>query len=130
MLGTAVFLVFLYFTALPNVFPAGTDGGFAGTYIVNGEDTTGLEYSGTVVIVADADVGGDTFFVEWIVGPIQHGTGVLSGDEFIVEWESEGTNGPISGEAVYVVADDGSMTGTRTVDGSDEIGTEELVPAP
>lgn len=101
--------------------------GIAGTYVVNGVDPLGVEYSGTVTI-AEAD-GGD-YLIEWIVtGTIQRGTGRLVGDRFSVAWTTvTGGRGDSSGTAEYIVGDDGVMRGTRLVDGIDEAGTEEIYP--
>lgn len=102
--------------------------GIVGTYVVNGVDPTGTEYSGTVTI-ADGDADGE-FAVQWIItGAIQEGTGVLDGDRFVVDWRTvSGGRGESTGSAVYTLAADGSLTGTRTVDGDDTPGTEEIFP--
>ncbi len=49
-----MFLLMLYSCALPGDFAVGKDSevGLSGTYTVNGLDAQGVEYSGTVVIVA------------------------------------------------------------------------------
>lgn len=102
--------------------------GIIGTYVVNGVDPTGTEYSGTVTI-ADGDAAGE-FAVQWIItGAIQEGTGVLDGDRFIVDWRTvSGGRGESTGTAEYTVAADGSLAGTRVVDGDDTPGTEEIFP--
>lgn len=102
--------------------------GIVGTYVVNGVDPTGTEYSGTVTI-ADGDAAGE-FAVQWIItGAIQEGTGVLDGDRFIVDWRTvSGGRGESTGTAEYTVAADGSLAGTRVVDGDDTPGTEEIFP--
>ena len=101
--------------------------GIAGTYVVNGFDPSEVEYSGTVTIVERSD--GD-YDIEWIVtGTIQRGTGTLVNDRFTVDWVTvTSPRGESSGTAVYVVGDDGVRRGTRTVDGVDEPGTEEIFP--
>lgn len=103
--------------------------GIVGTYVVNGTDPTGVEYSGTVTI-RDADGGGYT--VQWIVtGAIQEGTGALAGDRFTVDWRTvSGGRGDSGGTAEYTVGDDGILRGTRTVDGAEGTGTEEIFPEP
>ncbi len=100
--------------------------GIVGTYVVNGVDPSGTEYSGTVVIEAD----GDRYTVEWIItGSIQSGTGVLSGDRFTVEWQTvTDARGMSSGTAEYVVDDEGILRGERYIDGVAEVGTEEIFP--
>ena len=120
-------LLFLYFTALPGDLAVGRDDdtGIAGTYTVNGVDPTGLEYSGTAVIVAVDD----GFDVEWIVtGVIQRGTGSLDGDTFAVVWEATSSATGGSGRSIYGVQPDGRLVGERFIDGVDEPGSEELFP--
>lgn len=120
-------LVFLYFTALPGDLAVGRDdqSGIAGTYTVNGVDPTGLEYSGTAVIVA-VEGGYD---IEWIVtGVIQRGTGTLDGDTLSATWEATSSAGGGSGRSVYTVESDGRLVGQRFIDGVDEPGPEELFP--
>lgn len=102
--------------------------GIVGTYVVNGIDPAGVEYSGTVTI-AEGDGSGE-FVVQWIVtGSIQQGVGVLVGDRFLVDWSTTSSGrGESSGTAEYTLGDDGVLRGTRTVDGSDDGGTEEIFP--
>lgn len=102
--------------------------GLAGTYVVNGTDPAGVEYSGTVTITEGDEPG--RFTVQWIVtGSIQQGVGVLAGDRFVVDWSTASSgSGESSGTADYTLGDDGVLRGTRTVDGSDESGTEEIFP--
>jgi hypothetical protein len=102
--------------------------GVAGTYVVNGVDPVGIEYSGTVVIEATEDPG--RYTVVWVItGAILEGDGVVDGDTFTVEWRTiRGPRGDSSGTAVYVIETDGRLTGTRTIDGVDGSGTEEIFP--
>jgi hypothetical protein len=107
--------------------------GIIGVYTVNGVDPHGTEYTGTAVIepADDSTAGGDgTYVVEWLItAAIQQGTGVLDGDTFTVEWETLGDVGfDASGSAVYTVEDDGTLRGTKMVDGLDDPGTEEIFP--
>ena len=107
--------------------------GIAGTYVVNGVDPLGVEYSGTVVITPDDTAADGTYAVEWLVtGTVQKGVGHLAGNRFVVEWSTVEGAGPTSssGSATYTVAADGVLRGTRTVDGIDEPGTEEIFPEP
>jgi hypothetical protein len=102
--------------------------GILGTYVVNGTDPAGVEYSGTVTIV-DGD-GPGRYVVQWIItGGIQEGTGVLRGDQLDVEWRSvTDARGVSGGTAEYTVGDDGVLRGTRLIDGGDAVGTEEIFP--
>lgn len=100
--------------------------GIVGTYVVNGVDPSGIEYSGTVSIRQ----AGTGYAVQWLVtGSIQEGTGSLVGDRFVVDWRTvTDPRGSSTGTAEYVVGDDGVLRGERTVDGVDETGTEEIFP--
>ena len=100
--------------------------GIIGTYTVNGTDAVGIEYSGTVVI--EAGESSDTYVVQWIVtGAIQEGVGRLRGDRFEVTWRNVASpRGDVGGTATYVLDDEGNLTGTRTIDGVDGVGTEEI----
>jgi hypothetical protein len=102
--------------------------GIVGTYVVNGVDPTGTDYSGTVTI---RESGGG-YVVQWIVtGSIQQGVARLVGDRLLVEWQTvTDARGPSSGTAEYVVGDDGVLRGERLVDGVDDAGTEEIFPEP
>lgn len=102
--------------------------GIVGTYVVNGVDPSGVEYSGTVTIRS----AGDEYLVQWLVtGSIQEGTGRLVGDRLIVEWQTvTDARGFSSGTAEYVVGEDGVLRGERLVDGVDDVGTEEIFPEP
>lgn len=102
--------------------------GLAGTYVVNGIDPAGIEYSGTVTISEGDEPG--RFIVQWIVtGSIQQGVGVLEGDRFVVDWSTSSSgSGESSGTADYTLGGDGVLRGTRTIDGSDGSGTEEIFP--
>jgi hypothetical protein len=102
--------------------------GIVGTYVVNGVDPTGVEYSGTVAI---EPLDGD-YRVQWIItGSIQAGVGELRGDVLTVDWVTvTDARGTSSGTAEFVVGDDGVLRGERFVDGVDEPGTEEIFPEP
>lgn len=102
--------------------------GIVGTYVVNGVDPTGTEYSGTVTIRES----GGAYVVQWIVtGSIQEGTARLVGDRLTVDWRTvTDARGPSSGTADYVVGADGVLRGERLVDGVDDPGTEEIFPEP
>lgn len=103
--------------------------GIVGTYVVNGVDPGGVEYSGTVTIAE----GADGYTVQWLVtGSIQVGRGTLVGDRFVVDWEtvSDARSDTSTGTAEYVVGDDGVLRGERLVDGVVGAGTEEIFPEP
>lgn len=102
--------------------------GLAGTYVVNGVDPVGIEYSGTAVIGETQNP--DEFVLSWIVtGSIQSGTGVRTGDTLDVEWQvTEGPRAGSSGTAAYRITEDGWLVGERFIDGTDGVGTEEIIP--
>ena len=102
--------------------------GLAGTYVVNGVDPIGIEYSGTAVIGETQDP--DEFVLSWIVtGSIQSGTGTKTGDTLDVEWQvTEGPRAGSTGTATYTITDDGWLIGERLIDGTDGVGTEEIIP--
>ncbi|MDH3248144.1 MAG: hypothetical protein OEQ47_04250 [Acidimicrobiia bacterium] len=102
--------------------------GLAGTYVVNGVDPLGIEYSGTVVI--GETQAPDEFVLSWIVtGSIQSGTGRKTGDTLDVEWEAtEGPRAGSTGTATYTINDNGWLIGERFIDGTDGAGTEEIIP--
>ncbi|MGI9612578.1 MAG: hypothetical protein ACR2QO_06705 [Acidimicrobiales bacterium] len=133
VVGVVAFLVMLYSCALPGDLAVGRDSGsdgLAGTYAVNGVDPSGVEYSGTVII-RDGEVS-DTVTIEWIVtGAVHEGSGVVRGDQLDVEWQtvSSGSGGG-EGTAVYRIEGDGSLVGTRLIDGVAEPATEEIFPEP
>lgn len=131
IIAIAAFGAMLYTCALPGVFPADDDStGFAGTYTVNGIDPLGVEYSGTVTIVPTDDT--TRYDVEWIVtGVIHEGTGRLANGSFTVDWTTVASGGGVGfGTASYTVEPDGRLVGTKSVDGFDLEGTEEMFPAP
>jgi hypothetical protein len=102
--------------------------GLAGTYVVNGIDALGIEYSGTAVIGETSRP--NEFVFSWIVtGSIQTGTGTRTGDAIEVEWQvTEGPRSGSTGSATYTVNDSGWLVGERTIDGTDGVGTEEIIP--
>ena len=98
--------------------------------LVNGVDPLEVEYSGTVIITETSNT--TRYDVEWIVtGGIHRGIGTRSGDEFTVDWSAISSGGGTgSGTAVYLIEPDGRLVGTKSVDGFELAGTEEIVPAP
>jgi hypothetical protein len=101
--------------------------GIVGTYVVNGVDPSGLEYSGSMTIEQPVD---GRYPVSWIVtGAVQEGVGTLDGAVLSVEWNGvDGGGSAFAGTADYSIAGDGSMTGVRRIDGYDGVGTEEVFP--
>ena len=99
-----------------------------GSYVVNGFDPLGTEYGGHLTITHGE--GLNRYDLQWIItGSIQEGTASLEGNKLLVEWSIvEGLNRDARGTAEYTVTEAGELYGTRTVIGSDEVGTEEAFP--
>lgn len=128
-LVSAGLVLIVYYCAVPNE-PRPDDPvevGLDRTYTVTGVDPIDGEYSGVADIRRQSD---GSYEVQWIVtGGIQRGIGRLSGTRFEAEWEDVAdADESRTGSAVYDVLGDGRLVGNRTVDGSDRVGTEELVP--
>ena len=136
------FGVMLYLCALPGDLPASVDttDGLAGTYSANGVNPNGDEFGGTAVFTATDDP--DVFDVQLIItGSIQQGVAILDGNRVDVTWAtiSSASDDTLAGGGDYVLADDGSLSGTWWVtDGAgtdggragDAVGTIELFPDP
>ena len=107
---------------------AGNVPALPGTYVVNGIDPVGTEYGGHLTITEGE--GLNRYHLQWIItGSIQEGTGSLEGNRLIIEWATlQGVNRQARGTAEYTVTEAGELYGTRTVVGSEEIGTEEAFP--
>jgi hypothetical protein len=105
--------------------------GVYGSYVVNGLDPIGTEYTGRVTISRGADI--NDVIMEWVItGAIIHGEGVIAGDTMEIRWETVNDPGGTisSGTASYEILDDGRLTGTITVDGFDQLGSETIYPDP
>ena len=113
----------------PDADPAGVPN-LVGSYVVNGFDPLGTEYGGHLTITEGE--GLNRFHLQWIItGSVQEGTASLNGNKLEVEWSIvEGFNRDARGTAEYTVTEAGELYGTRTVIGSDEVGTEEAFPNP
>lgn len=104
----------------------GFDGDLEGDYYINGFDQEGIEYGGSLTIVATENP--DVFDMQWIItGSIQTGTGTVAANELIVEWQTLEGYGS-RGSATYTIRANGQLVGERTVTGEDGIGTEEAFP--
>lgn len=105
--------------------------GVYGSYVVNGVDPIGIEYTGRVTISRGADI--NDVVMEWVItGAIIHGEGTIDGDTIDIRWETVNDPGGTTstGTAVYQVLSDGRLTGTITVDGFDQLGSETIYPDP
>lgn len=109
--------------AVPGNIPS-----LVGTYVVNGVDPLGTEYGGHLTITEGS--GLNRYQLQWIItGSIQEGTAGLDGNRLTVDWKTvDGLNRDARGAAEYTVTEAGELYGTRTVVGSEEVGTEEAFP--
>jgi hypothetical protein len=104
--------------------------GIIGTYVVNGIDPNGAEYTGRVLIEEGSDAGEVT--IEWIItGAILQGDGRVEGDSLVATWETVASpRGASTGTAEYEILDNGRLVGTRNIDGVSRTGTETIFPEP
>lgn len=132
IVGFAALVLMVYACALPGELSVGRDDdeGLSGIYTVNGLTPDGVEYSGTLTVLATDDPR--SFDIQWLVtGARQEGTGTLRGRVLSVAWtEVDNATGQGTGPIEYQLADDGSMVGTWFVDGFDQPGTEDVFPEP
>ena len=99
-----------------------------GTYVVNGFDPLGVEYSGHLTILPGEN--SDTYEFQWIVnGSIQKGNGRLEGNILQAEWRNvdDGLD-QSQGTATYTVTADGILDGIRLVKDHEGEGTETAYP--
>jgi len=108
------------------VFPEeGFDGTLEGTYFLNGVDRDETEYSGTLILTSTEDP--NVYEMQWIItGSIQTGTGTVEGADLLIEWAAvEGFDTASHGSGIYSIADNGDMSGERTVAGQPGTATED-----
>jgi hypothetical protein len=98
-----------------------------GTYAINGIDPLGDEYGGHLTIAMGDET--DTYYLQWIVtGGIQEGTGMVKGNQLVVQWQTiEGTT-QAKGTAIYTITETGQLYGTRTSDRLEGQGEEQAYP--
>jgi len=99
-----------------------------GTYVVNGVDPLGDEYSGHLMITPGKEPG--TYDLQWVlVGGIQEGFGIVRGNQLLVEWiHSFEDVIDATDTAVFTITEIGQLYGIRTVDGLDGEGEEQAYP--
>jgi hypothetical protein len=98
-----------------------------GSYVVNGFDPLGTEYSGHLTIRAGEQPG--EYWLQWIVvGSIQEGQGFLEGNQLTVQWQSVEGMLPTQGDAVYTITTAKELYGTKTVRGFEGEGDEIAFP--
>ena len=127
-IGVLAFVVLLAFLIAPNPVARDDDGDpFTGRWLVNGNDSEGVEYSGSLTIARSSDV----YSLLWIVtGGINRGVGELRSGRLEADWTTvEGVLPGRAGTAVYLVDPAGNLAGVTTVDGVEGTGVEEGFPA-
>jgi len=96
----------------------------SGAYRVAGTNLDGTSYEGVVLL---QQVGIVSFTLLWRVGGTEiRGVGMVSGHNFAVTYGS--TERP--GLGIYELQPDGTMVGSWTLVGANQIGTETLTPPP
>jgi hypothetical protein len=98
-----------------------------GEFALNGFDPQGNEYGGRLTIT---QAGEGAYHLQWIVSDsIQEGTGILTGNQLEVTWQTiKGFPVQLSGAARYTITTAGELYGTKTVDGQTGEGTEMAYP--
>lgn len=109
-------------TFIPSLTPFPKEEGISGIYILKGTNFNGSEYTGEVKI----SKSGDSYVIVWRIGDqqTQTGAGTFDGIKLTARWQ-EGKN---SGDVIYTLQADGSLSGVWTIDGSSGQGTELLIP--
>ncbi len=101
----------------------------SGTYVLNGIDPLGNEYTGHLE-VTDTQRSG-IYDLQWIVTEaFQLGTGRLDGNLLEVEWRtSDQAAQEVSGTATFTVTVDGELYGSKHLDGNDGEWRETAYPS-
>ncbi|MDF1594796.1 MAG: hypothetical protein P1T08_01680 [Acidimicrobiia bacterium] len=104
-------------------------GNLSGTYVLNGIDPLGNEYTGHLEVSDTERIG--IYDLQWIVTEaFQLGTGRLDGNLLEVEWRtSDQAAQEVSGTATFTVTVDGELYGSKHVDGDDGEWRETAYPA-
>ena len=126
VIGAAV-MALAFFTA-PNQSNPDDDGDpWTGRWLINGLSAQATEYSGSLSILPAP--GG--YELQWLVtGDIAVGTGRVIGNRLEAIWESTSAiGGRQSGAATYFLEVNGTISGTRSIDGVPGTGSEEGEPA-
>lgn len=100
-----------------------------GEYALNGSDTTGEAYGGTLIITAGSAAG--EYALTWIVtSDVSKGVAVVDGNRLVFTWQTIVEEGSelVHGEGEYTITANGELYGVRraTADGSQ--GNETAYP--
>ena len=128
--GVVIVLVIValaFFTAPNRANPDDDGDPWTGRWLINGLSAQDTEYSGSLSILG----GPGEYELQWLVtGDIAVGEGRLVGNRLEVSWRSTAAiGGTASGTANYFLEADGTISGTRTIDGVPGEGSEEGDPA-
>ncbi len=97
-----------------------------GLYAVNGVDSGGAGYSGTLK-VEKGDAGG--YKLHWIVtGAIQEGEGVIDGNQLKAKWRNIEGVAMTHGTITYTITTLGELDGKRSIDDFEGEGWEHCFP--
>jgi hypothetical protein len=104
----------------PTLLPK--DKGISGVYILKGTNPNGSKYTGEVEI----SKSNNSYVIVWRIGnqQSQTGMGTFDGIKLIARWQE----GKSSGDVIYTLQPDGSLSGIWTMDGHNGQGTELLIP--
>jgi len=98
-----------------------------GLYGVNGVDSGGAEYSGTLK-VEKGDTPG-SYKLHWIVtGAIQEGEGIIEGNQLKARWRNIEGVAMTHGDITYTITTLGELDGKRSIDGFKGVGWENAFP--
>jgi hypothetical protein len=122
-----VIVALAFFTAPNRSNPDDDSDPWTGRWLINGVSAQDTEYSGSLTILGVP--GG--YELQWLVtGDIALGTGRLVGNRLEATWESTAAvTGRRTGTATFLLGADGTITGTRVIDGVTGTGSEEGEPA-
>ena len=98
-----------------------------GLYAVNGVDSGGAQYSGTLKIEKGSKPG--SYKLHWIVtGAIQEGEGVTDGNQLKAQWRNIEGVAMTHGAITYTITTLGELDGKRSIDGFEGEGWEHCFP--
>ena len=125
---TVAVVVMLAFLMAPNTSSVDDDGDpWTGRWLINGVSAQDTEYSGSLTILRS----GAGYELQWLVtGDIALGEGRIVGNRLESTWASTAAiGGEATGTASFFLEADGTISGSRSIDGVDGSGSESGEPA-
>jgi hypothetical protein len=109
------------FTAEPAATATLLPEDISGVYILEGTNPDGSTYTGEVEISGS----NNSYVIVWKIGDQQSqtGQGTFDGTKLTARWQE----GESSGDVVYTLQSDGSLSGIWTIDGGSDQGSELLI---